>query len=260
MRRHWKVAVVVCGLCVAAIPASAVIWGEPDGDAHPYVGLAVFDRDGLPSHRCSGTLLSPTVFLTAGHCTDGTSGARVWFDSSVTDPQFPLSGGGAIEGTPYTHPLLFVEAFPNTRDVGIVVLSAPVLLPEYGQLPALGALDEMVTRRGLQDQLFTIVGYGRQAIVPVFINDRERFTGTPMLVELNSAKTGGFYIHLSSNNGDKAPGGICFADSGAPALIGNSSVVAGIGSFLLNGNCVGGGFSYRLDTADARDFIEGFLQ
>ncbi len=63
--------------------ASAITNGQPDGNAHPYVGLAVFDVDGRPSHRCSASLLTPTVVLTAGHCTDGTSAARVWFDEKV---------------------------------------------------------------------------------------------------------------------------------------------------------------------------------
>ena len=48
--------------------ANAIIFGEPDGDAHPYVGLAVFDDvDGNPLWRCSGALIGPDVFLTAGH-------------------------------------------------------------------------------------------------------------------------------------------------------------------------------------------------
>jgi hypothetical protein len=63
--------------------ASAITNGVPDGDNHPYVGLAVFDVGGSPSHRCSASLLSPTVVLTAGHCTDGTSAARVWLDTET---------------------------------------------------------------------------------------------------------------------------------------------------------------------------------
>src|SRR5215213_8501353 len=57
--------------------AQAIINGEPDrgSNAHPYVGELVtvpssgeFKGQRIPI--CSGTLISPRVFLTAGHCTD----------------------------------------------------------------------------------------------------------------------------------------------------------------------------------------------
>ena len=57
--------------------AQAIINGQPDrdSDAHRYVGALVtvppsgeFKGQRIPV--CSGTLLSPKVFLTAGHCTD----------------------------------------------------------------------------------------------------------------------------------------------------------------------------------------------
>ena len=51
--------------------AFAVTDGELDGDGHPFVGLMIAqDADGNPLWRCSGTLLSPTLYLTAGHCTE----------------------------------------------------------------------------------------------------------------------------------------------------------------------------------------------
>ena len=58
--------------------AFAVTDGELDGEGHPAVGLLIFDfAPGAPGWRCSGTLISPTVILTAGHCTDGAVGGRV---------------------------------------------------------------------------------------------------------------------------------------------------------------------------------------
>jgi V8-like Glu-specific endopeptidase len=77
---------------VGAGPAGAVTDGVPDDNAHPYVGLAVFyDAVGVPTHRCSGTMISPDVFLTAGHCTDGAASAQVWFDDYVqrSDDYYP---------------------------------------------------------------------------------------------------------------------------------------------------------------------------
>ena len=74
---HFKVLVLAGFLALAVVlvavsPAGALIGGEPDGDEHPYVGMVGFyDEAGTSTYGCSGTLLSPTVFLTAGHCTFG---------------------------------------------------------------------------------------------------------------------------------------------------------------------------------------------
>src|SRR4030066_170312 len=97
---------------VTAVAAYAITNGVPDGDNHPYVGLLVFDvAPGVPGWRCSGALISPTVVLTAGHCTDGAGAARVWFAEDVTYthypfPLYPYGGPGSesVEGTPYTNP------------------------------------------------------------------------------------------------------------------------------------------------------------
>src|SRR5215207_4042792 len=66
------IVIVVLAVIVAAFPSpSAAITGNFVEDTeHPYVGLVVFyDADGEFLGRCSGSLLTPIVFLTAGHCT-----------------------------------------------------------------------------------------------------------------------------------------------------------------------------------------------
>ncbi|HJS20938.1 MAG TPA: trypsin-like serine protease, partial [Anaerolineales bacterium] len=93
----------------------AVTDGEPDGEGHPYVGLMVAqDADGNPLWRCSGTLLSPTLFLTAGHCTEAPAAhVEIWFDSDVESgiPENGYPFTGDVGGTPYTHPQYDPNAF-----------------------------------------------------------------------------------------------------------------------------------------------------
>src|SRR5918995_6443324 len=84
--------------------AGAVTDGELDGERHPYVGLMVAqDAKGNPLWRCSGTLLSAKLFLTAGHCTEAPAAkVAIWFQSDV-ESGIPANGypfKGQVSGTP----------------------------------------------------------------------------------------------------------------------------------------------------------------
>jgi len=245
-------------LVLLATPVGAVTYGEPDNGEHPYVGLVVFyNGAGKPLHRCSGTLLSSTVFLTAGHCTYGTASAQVWLDEHVTPAGgYPFSGG--VTGTPVTHPLYDgFASFPATHDVGVVVLGEPAGAGAYGTLPALGFLDGVGKRQS--DQLLTVVGYGLQGVKPDYSALRDRYKGTVMLVNLKSALTDGFNLQMSGDGGKAHSGGACFGDSGGPVFYGTSTVIVGVNSFVLNANCKGSGFAYRTDIGDSQSFISSFL-
>jgi hypothetical protein len=247
-------------LALAATPALAITDGDLDGNAHPYVGLMVaHDADGHPLWRCSGTLLSPTIFLTAGHCTEAPAAhAEIWFQadvqSGVPGNGYPLVGQAG--GTPHTHPQYNPDAF-FLYDLGVVVLDTPMTMSQYGALPGLNVLDAMATARGLKNQTFTAVGYGLQLINPVFVEQvKIRMSATPHLIQINTGFTGPQSILLSNNH---STGGTCFGDSGGPNFIGSSNVVGGVTSFGINGNCAGTGGVYRVDQADDLAWLATFF-
>ncbi len=257
---------VVALLLATVIPALAVNFGVPDGNGHPHVGLLVFDTDGSPSHRCSGTLLSPTVMLTAGHCTFGTSGGRVWFEpdveSGIPGNGYPFGGGTSIEfASIHTHPDYVDNAF-FLHDAGVVILSQPVNTSTYGVLSNVGLLDDLSTRRGQQDQSFTVVGYGLQSVVPSLQADRVRYQGTVKLISVNGTAgiPRGTSASFTNNPGQgNGQGGTCFGDSGGPIFHSNSNIIAAVTSYGLNANCAGTGGGYRVDTADDQAWIYSFL-
>ena len=264
--KHRKAVVILIAVLAMTLGSMGVVnaiqWGWLDGDDHPYVGIMVADVDGVPAWRCSGTLIAPDVFLTAGHCVHGADAARVWFDNDLTgNPDYPAGGPSAIEGTPIPHPA-FTGALtiPQTNDVGVVILSEPVEDLGFGEVASVGLADELNTAPG-SEAMLNIVGYGLQAVKPVTISEKIRYQATPMLVELNGAITDGWNIHLSSNPGKGGgTGGTCFGDSGGPAFAAEgSNVVVGVGSFVFNSNCRGAGFYYRVDTEYAQEFINQFL-
>lgn len=246
-------------LATASSPALAITaGGDLDGNGHPYVGLMIAkDAAGTPLWRCSGTLLSSTVFLTAGHCTESpAASAEVWFDPDMQSPGKGYPFTGEASGTVHTHPQYNPNAF-FLFDLGVVVLNTPVVKSRYGALPGLNVLDAMATARGLKNQTFTAVGYGLQQINPVFVVQQKiRMVATPHLIQINTGFTGPQSLLLSNNH---STGGTCFGDSGGPNFIGSSNVIGGVTSFGINGNCAGTGGVYRVDQEDDLNWVGTFL-
>jgi secreted trypsin-like serine protease len=272
--RFATLVLVVMMLLIFAVPAAAVTDGEPDGDGHPYVVLLAIDVGGEYAGRCSGTLLSPTVLLTAGHCTSNypfapISGMRIFTESDVENGTntFPFAGGpNSIEAVSWAAHPLYETAPWYMNDVGVVILKKPGIknLEVYGELPKADQLDSLATERGQQDIIFTAVGYGLQQIVdnpiwgPIHLQaDKVRMVAYPKLNQINAPGFTGDYSLLLSNN--HSTGGTCFGDSGGPNFLGNSNVVAGVTSFGMNGNCGGTGGVFRMDRQNVLDFVNQYL-
>ncbi len=270
-----SILITILLLMAVVLPASAITDGELDGEGHPHVGLMVAQTaEGGLLWRCSGTLISPTVFITAGHCTEEPAAhVELWFDNDLhdeigsiicpageTDDCYPYEG--EYSGTPHTNPDYDPYAF-YTNDLGIVVLDGEgVDLDYYGTLPAVGQFDGKDLKKGTNGTRFTAVGYGLQEAFPnaadwKTVAFKTRMVAYPFLLNINApGMTGDFSMLLSNNH---VTGGTCFGDSGGPNFLDDSYVIAGVTSFGMNPRCAGTGGVYRLDREIDRDWINDFL-
>lgn len=151
---------VVAGM-IGATPAYAITGGQPDGGAHPQVGLIYQELADGRVGICTGTLIGPKTLLTAGHCTAGYSRKdtiRVSFDDQVTGE----STFHEVRGWE-THPDYVSANWPWTVDVGVVYLKKAVDLP-VAYLPEARTLEWLIPERGASNYIFTDVGYGQAGV------------------------------------------------------------------------------------------------
>jgi hypothetical protein len=226
----------------------------------------IADIDGEPVWRCSGTLIAPRVFLTAGHCTgDGATGARVWFESDFADVKdYPLGGTTAIEGTPVAHPD-YNWSGSDFHDVGVVILDEAVTGIEPAALAPEGLLTDMKKERVLKGGFaegiyFRSVGYGvvlKSWPPPVLSAGNEpEIDKIRMVSESEFAALTKSLLHLFQRAVFEESGA-CFGDSGGPVFWvdqdGNEHVVAVTSSG--DANCLAASFRYRVDVPEIQDWI-----
>jgi V8-like Glu-specific endopeptidase len=236
LRSNILIAAGVAALAVAAPAALAITGGSLDGGAHPAVGLLLADRGNGPEPDCSGSLVSPTVFVTAAHCTGDLASARVWVSF---DSQYVAGSSTLLKGTAHTDPQWGLVK-SDSHDLAVVVLDKAVRGVTPYALPTADALDAA----GVSSQTFTNVGYGYAD--RTFTFDGYRRWSISSFTNVKPTE-----LVLSDKSG-----GVCFGDSGGPRLLGN--VVEAVTS-TGNQNCTGQSINYRLDTPSARTFLSSFV-
>jgi len=257
-------AALAAALTITVTPAGAITGNFTPDTTHNYVVLiAFYDASGNFLWRCSGSLLNQNTVLTAGHCTDTKSGAVsaiVWASQEggalynpatgaedpntgypnecLNSPQFPCSTSHTLIEYGY---IGNVFLHGNNKDVGMLILDKPIVLTQYASIAAAGSVDKLPV--GTQ---VTYSGYGVSDEKPSVVSLRQRLMATGFVVSTHNSNTAGFNIQLSTNPG-KGRGGTCFGDSGGPILYDSSNVILGVNSFVINGQCAGVGFAYRVD-------------
>jgi hypothetical protein len=246
----------------------AITFGENDNGRHPFVGSLVVEFQGQKFQACSGTLISPTVFLTAGHCLFGNEEFGITNEWVTFDEVIDADADGTVDagvtlhgGTGHIHPDWgFPGAGGNAadpHDLAVFVLDAPVVMARYGQLPTAGLvdrLDKKATR-------FTTVGYGtvrddkRRGPHAFELGTRRKLATQELLSVTNAWAT-------FSMNPSTGSGGTCYGDSGGPHFLGaGASETRIVLAVTVTGDsmCRATDKSYRVDTPQARSFLDDFV-
>jgi hypothetical protein len=262
--------IVVAGACsekpssiAAPQTASLIVNGQPTGNLYPNVGALLFDYDknGIingDDEWCTGSLIAPTIFLTAAHCivTPYTPPGTQFYVSF--SPDLFAKSFTYIAATGYVHDPPYGHEVANLHDLALVFLpknSTRGITPL--QLPPAGYLDDLKASGVINDLLFVNVGYGTSSTItgpPGFPFDGKRSYSKSEFMGLQPT-----WLGLLMNNNATGEGGDCYGDSGGPKFIdGNSKMIV---ATVTTGDypCRATTWDWRLDTPEARGFLGQYV-
>ena len=259
---------ILVGVFLAPIKTKAITYGVVDStNIYSNVGAFIVKSGttGQISPICSGTMITPNVFLTASHCT-------IFFQQELAPAGFTayvsldksIPFGDLTTNTTTLLAVSHVVTNPNYSqrqsdpgDIGALILQANVPGITPATLPSCGLLDDLSVKNGLKSAVFTPVGYG--------VQNRVVGGGVPFFQDLNPVPRmyafSGFnalnrgYIRLSQNP-STGNGGTCFGDSGGPDFLNvNGQLVLAAITITGDSVCRSTNVDYRTDTLSAQGFF-----
>lgn len=242
---------------------NAIVNGTYTGSSYGSVGALLFDYDqnGVidgDDEFCTGSLISPTVFLTAAHCVTSsyTPPGSQWYVSFA--PDLYANNIKVIEADAYYYDPLYGHDQANLHDLAVIILPANSTrgLTPYS-LPKRGELDLLSAKGGLNDALFYNVGYGTSATrtgIPDFSYDGKRYVSESEFMGLQK-----YWLGLLMNQSATGLGGDCYGDSGGPKFLKTNPGVVYATVTTGDYNCRATTWDYRTDTDAARTFLGRFV-
>jgi len=260
-------AIVIFTSLLRPVPVSAITYGFVDtNNIYSNVGAFIVKAPtGQIYPICSGSLITPDVFLTASHCTQYFTNvlaplgytAYVSFDQSI--PFGSLTSNKtklyAVENV-VTNPN-YNQSQSDSGDIAVLILESTVRGITPVTLPECGLLDYLVAQNGLKNAVFTNAGYGLQnRVVGGGVPYYQDLNPIPRMYSFSSFNSlNGGYLRLSQNP-STGNGGTCFGDSGGPNFltVGGQQIQV---SITITGDsvCRSTNVVYRLDTASAQAFF-----
>ena len=256
------IAALIAAAVFACVPAQAIVGGQLAGDQYGAVGEVVLQPSN-PSFPmfdlCSGFLISPTVFVTAGHCANEALADQAMFGGTIgaaLEPTFdPAHSTFRPAASVFVHPdFLANQHSYESPDVAVLVLEHPVTGVEPIALPAPGAADRLA--HGTQ---LTTVGYGFTRDCGTDLGhcqvsyDPARRYATETLIS-----TSRWFITVEQNPNAQGEGGICRGDSGGPHLLPGTSTAVAVTTASVSKWCWSTSRDSRLDTPGVLQFLRQF--
>ena len=262
----------VLALLLAVSDAKAITYGFVD-ENNTFSNTGAFLVK-LPDGRifpiCTGTLISPTVFLTASHCTAyytaelEPAGYRAYisFDNPIPFGDLTSNRTRIIAVNQVVTNPGYNQSQSDTGDIAVLLVSdrdTRGVTP--AKLPTANLLDQLAARNGLENTVYTNAGYGLQnrvvgGGVPYF-QDRNPIPRMYSYSTFNALNN--TFLRLSQNP-STGNGGTCFGDSGGPNFFDVNGVRTVI-AITITGDavCRSTNTTYRTDSASARAFLSGYV-